>query len=994
MMKIKLLSLAGLFFSLSFPLFAEAPFLGDSRPSRSIEIGKNSKIILKPGQTDAAEIVIAPKASKMTAFAAAELQNLLAQKLGVRYPIVRKLSPDKVSFILGINSWAQAAGIDDSRLCRDAFIIRTAGRKIYILGRDDRTFDQEKALGSASVWAYHHEKGTLFGVYDFMERFADARFFFAGGGTVIDRGPVAIPDIRIYDRPDFETRSVQPFSGKHFLSGTSSKGIRERNLDNFRMRFQTLYVPCCHGLGNLGYWTRFGKTHPEYFAMDNRGVRVNKARPGVWMAHYCYTGPVKEELYQDARSCLLKEPASKRGIRMSENKERTMAWSPTAHNPGSVFCAMPGDSFFSCQCPKCKPFMKDNRTISDFYWGFVFDLAERLQKEKIPGIVTSMSYYPYNMVPRGRKMPSNVYVMLASSGPWKNRYPEAQRKDWDLVRGWVDFGGKKVWLWNYVNKLANAYPGIPHSTPKAVGNFYKEFAPQIYGAFMESETDFYHFNLINYYVFSKVAWNNQTDVEKLLQDYCRRMFGPAAVPMRKFIDRVEELWMQKMLKDPVDTPLGPVFGKASDLECWRNIYSASERKNLAALFDQAEKLAAKTPGPLSRVKLFRKLFLDEILKHGAQFDNQIAGVKHFSGDAARLKDGEKITIDGVLDEPVWKNGGIYLQNIRGKNTDLSRVMLAADSENLYVAFDFSEPQMDKVKCPDRKDNDPNVWKDNGVELFFNPDCSRKSYFLLIVNSAGNFRGYAFPTAYAARSRKKWDVRVERAVKNDGKSWQGELRIPLADLKTVKMDKMVFNAARHQVREGLPEEYYSWSPYLNRSLVSIFHDPDNFGTLFFRKEPAANLISDGDFLLPQRSHNQFGGKWFCSAVLPKNTKIGYDTNSFISGSRSICLESDGNTAVLRHDLPDLKPNTKYRISYFVKLENVQQKARYSGVVLNIYAGGNRWFPSKWLYGTVPWTYQTGTFTTGADVGNKSYLLLYLMRGSGKVWFDRIRLEEVK
>lgn len=38
--------------------------------------------------------------------------------------------------------------------------------------------------------------------------------------------------------------------------------------------------------------------------------------------------------------------------------------------------------FLRCQCPKCKPFMKDNRTISDFYWGFVFDLAERLEEVK------------------------------------------------------------------------------------------------------------------------------------------------------------------------------------------------------------------------------------------------------------------------------------------------------------------------------------------------------------------------------------------------------------------------------------------------------------------------------------------------------------------------------------------------------------------------------------------------------------------------------------
>jgi len=263
-----------------------------------------------------------------------------------------------------------------------------------------------------------------------------------------------------------------------------------------------------------------------------------------------------------------------------------------------------------------------------------------------------------------------------------------------------------------------------------------------------------------------------------------------------------------------------------------------------------------------------------------------------------------------------------------------------------------------------------------------------------MNSKGNILAKYYPTAYAVKTGRPWAVSCERAVKSGEKSWQGELRIPLSELKTDKMDKMVFNAARHQVREGMPEAYYSWTPYLNRSLTAMFHDPDDFGTVIFGKEMEKNLITDSDFILPRRSDNQFGGKWYCSAARPKNTRIDYDPNTFISGFRSICLEAEDGTCALRHDLPDLKPNTKYRISYFVKLEKVQMKAKSSGVVLNIYAGGNRWFPRKWLSGTVPWTYQEGTFTTGSDIGENSYLLLYLMNASGKVWFDRIRLEEVR
>ena len=159
----------------SFSLFAletERPFLGDARPARQIRIGKTEAASLTPSNKDG-EIVLAPDASKMTRFAATELQIFLKEKLGRTLSMVNAPTPGAVSFILGINEFSRKAGIDDRKLCRDAFIIKTAGRKIYILGRDDPKFDEFEAVKKISGWQFNYEKGTLFGVYDFLERFAD-----------------------------------------------------------------------------------------------------------------------------------------------------------------------------------------------------------------------------------------------------------------------------------------------------------------------------------------------------------------------------------------------------------------------------------------------------------------------------------------------------------------------------------------------------------------------------------------------------------------------------------------------------------------------------------------------------------------------------------------------------------------------------------------------------------------------------------------------------
>ena len=173
----------------------------------------------------------------------------------------------------------------------------------------------------------------------------------------------------------------------------------------------------------------------------------------------------------------------------------------------------------------------------------------------------------------------------------------------------------------------------------------------------------------------------------------------------------------------------------------------------------------------------------------------------------------------------------------------------------------------------------------------------------------------------------------------------------------------------------------------------------FSTLMLSgAEPAApteNLVKDGDFSLKQKSARSFG-KWWLGVPPSEERKASYDTKDFKSQPQSICLESKGETIALRQSLPNLKPNTKYKITFFMKLDNVELKGKFGGARLNIYGDRNHWCPAKFLTGTLPWTQYEAEFTSGPDTNgkNKSYMLLYLMNASGKVWFDDIQLTEVK
>ena len=122
----------------------------------------------------------------------------------------------------------------------------------------------------------------------------------------------------------------------------------------------------------------------------------------------------------------------------------------------------------------------------------------------------------------------------------------------------------------------------------------------------------------------------------------------------------------------------------------------------------------------------------------------------------------------------------------------------------------------------------------------------------------------------------------------------------------------------------------------------------------------------------------------------------DTDVFAVGKASCRLVATNESAIAMEYLPDLKPETRYRLSFFLKTENVSP------------AGGafvEFGLCRKWLYfpgygkvppsGTVDWLYQSYEFTAppGADADPDAYFHL-LLTSAGTAWYDGLRVEEVE
>ena len=537
------------------------------------------------------EIVLPADAPYATRLAAKELNFFLKGVLGAPLTVVSQRTAGKPAIVLsGGGRGATALPVGAApRADRDGYFIEAQGDVLCIVGNDDDVPDIAKAafLPDEAPWQPCFRRGTLFGVYAFLERFAGVRMYFPGElGTCIPKAErIAVPKGRIEESPAFSVRRYGYADGpvaKELLDGMIGRDAliapqmdetSSKRLNWYRLRMETAHLACCHG----------AKTHC--------------LSPETWDAIYTNACAV-------LAACAARPPY------------QTVPHSPFPVSR-QVIDAMPKDGFTwarHCACDWCAkniPFSKyDSGFATDLVWRRTAELANRLMAKFPDARVSQMSYIPYVRIPTN-EIPCNVDVFVARRGPWAEGTAIGEREK-DEVRAWHAKLGRKVSLWNYPDKVDCwnlEMKDIPQIAPRAWASYYRAVAPFVTGAFAESESDRWIYNYLNYYVFSRLCWNPEVDVEAILAEHHRLMFGPAAKEMTEFFDTLEKCWM-KVVAKPFDTPLGPGVVKApTEEELRTKIYSPEVLARLAALLDSAEAKVGCGSIEARRIAFFRREFL-------------------------------------------------------------------------------------------------------------------------------------------------------------------------------------------------------------------------------------------------------------------------------------------------------------------------------------------------------------------------------------------------
>lgn len=387
---------------------------------------------------------------------------------------------------------------------------------------------------------------------------------------------------------------------------------------------------------------------------------------------------------------------------------------------------------------------------SSIYWKFMAELGQRMKSE-LPGKnLLGLAYGATRFAPE-HALPDNVVVFTnfhVAELP-QDRFIEPQADQPGSLELWARVArhyGNHDW-----------YQGSGFIIPRAYTNHWRQFLAAVDhhfdGPYMHVEC-YPNWGLdgFKYYFMAKLMWDPKADIDGLRAQMAKDLYGPAAAPMRRYMETTEKLWVQLNVTEGVERKLfrwAAQFGTTEEGMRLVELCHASLQE-AAAL--------AETDEQKKRVALFKDFFtipytLFHIMNSEEPLDEQqyqnllalaedlpnrhplLAQHKHLIPRAVKGVCSEKRkrtmapvsvpaisspVIDGKGNEASWSNALQHqpFVNAHTNTADEQKTTLSigADSDHLYLL----------VHCPrvhqrEFIETDDSNWRSDNVEVMFDLD---------------------------------------------------------------------------------------------------------------------------------------------------------------------------------------------------------------------------------------------------------------------------------
>lgn len=473
-------------------------------------------------------------------------------------------------------------------ICSEDELAADQGR-VFLVGRTKRTeavlaevgksafaFDEifiksfPTDSGPTVVLCGHDRRGTLYAVYEFLEKVGGVRWF-APDCTVIPPNPnLAVPDdLSVSYAPKIFSREMYHrlaqggvFSARNRGNGSIPENYGGRvSIVNFVHSFYKYLPP-----------EKYFADHPDWYS-EVKGKRTADN------AQLCLTNDaMRAELTKNVLEAL-------------------------RNNPGATMIDISQNDWAGyCECPKCKAVDDAEESHAGTLVTFLNQVAADVEKEFPDVLVETLAYQYTRRPPKTVRPRGNILIRLCSiecsflepvTGP-KNAEFASDLDGWSKI-------AEQLFIWDYVTNY-NDYIG-PHPNWDALAANVRVFVDRgAVGLFEEGEGD--DFCEMKNWVLMKLMWDPTLDEQALMREFCDGYYGLEISPM------ILEYWKILMARAREVSPKLGCFGANSAQ--WLDLATANratERMN-AALSKAREVYGVDSPQALRVEK--SKMAIDSV----------------------------------------------------------------------------------------------------------------------------------------------------------------------------------------------------------------------------------------------------------------------------------------------------------------------------------------------------------------------------------------------
>ena len=550
-------------------------------------------------------IAIPAKAIKPEKIAAEQLAEYLKKSMNVSAKIASEdklSSPDYADIYIGRCEKTEKSGLYKPLMDKEAYYTIVSNGKLYIFGDDE----------NANPWRNSKRAGTLFGVFDFIERRLGVIWIWPGdtGEFTPEKKLVRISPSTNYQKPDFSIRSM----GFGYMKYETKKVRKDLRVWYRRMRMGWVDKAW---FGHSWYYFAFNRNkpgaivekHPEWLALWDGKRR----KPHCCTSSKEFRNFMVEKVLENAKK--------------KNNK---------------IVSVSPSDGGGFCECVNCRAldikgldYTKLAPNLSNRHWAYANHIAKEVKKRNPEIGVGMFAYTAYAEPPTNiEKMEDNLYVSFTFSQAYFIK-PEIKKKYYDRIAKWKklkanlvarEYWGMHYWMdlpYIFTDQIKSATPFLHEAGMVAMyGETGKNFATQ--GP--------------NYYLQTHLMWNSKENGDALLDRYYSA-FGPAKENIRKYYGIFENSLKdnQKAIKDFSYRELINSWGKLfpQNVIEQAGVALAKAKKNAGASGEFAKRVAVVEVGyeytkvMIELLELYRKLGRSGVPLWFFGYDGDAAQSKHY-----------------------------------------------------------------------------------------------------------------------------------------------------------------------------------------------------------------------------------------------------------------------------------------------------------------------------------------------------------------------------